>query len=75
MYTITFTQQELTGIRQLLGQVPHDQIRPLIDKIQAQITETDNANAMTLATGDWENACRNLLPAEEFARIKAAAEG
>jgi hypothetical protein len=60
-YTITFVPGGYAYTRQVLGQRPHDEVRPLIDSIEAQKAEQDaawqpptkddeRANALSLAS-------------------------
>ena len=38
-YSVTLLGQQWAGIRQLLGKVPHDDVRGLIDDIERQFAE------------------------------------
>jgi len=43
LYAIKFTRPGLDYVRQVLGGRPHDEVRPLIDNIELQKREQDEA--------------------------------
>jgi len=44
-YTVVLTLDELVAIRRALGRAPHDQVRPLIENIAAQVEHADAQRA------------------------------